>query len=256
MLRSGRNMNGPKRKYQRRKPRVAQIAKGRTTKVQALAKSVRTIQRKMKGEAEYLNYSQNGTQSLTADYNFFCLTSPANWTQVFGSSSDDGKENSAQHLSAGMDLRVSLENTINEPDTTGFTCFLVSLKDVIGSAFNPSTGGLNLLANQHYTIREGMVLLNKKCFNIHKMKRFTLTNYGQSLSQSAAQSQYGTDHRWYWKIRFGQKLINPLGNWGDLQTGIDPSKTYYVITFNDNSPGDLQNPRLAFNVVHTVKVTA
>lgn len=254
-------MYGSKSKQMRRRgyrarARVAKIAKGRTTKIQALAQSVRRIQRRMKGEAEYLNYSQNGTQPLVADYNFFCLTSPANWTQVFGSSADDGKENSAYHLSAGMDLRVTLENTINEPDTTGFTCFIVSLKDVIGSAFNPSTGALNLIANTHYTIREGMVLLNKKCFTIHKQKRFTLTNYGQALSVSAAQSQYGTDRRWYWKIRFNKHLLNPSGNWSDLNSGLDPSKTYYVITFNDNSSLDLQNPKLAFNVVHTVKVTA
>lgn len=256
-------MYGSKSKYRRKyarpsrgvKSTVAKTAKGRVSQVQALAKSVRSIQRQMKSNAEYYNFGQNGTQSLTSDLNYFCLTSPANWTAIFGSA-PSSTQMKCRHLSAGIDLRVTLENTINEPDTTGFTCFIVSLKDEMTPYFAPTTGALTLNANQHYTIRQGMAMLNKKYFSIHRVKRFTLTNYGQSLSSHAAQSQYGTDKRWHWKVRFNKELINPQDHWQNMVTGLDPSKTFYCLTFNDNSSLDLQNPQLLFNVVHTIRQDA
>jgi len=254
-------MYGRKTKYTRkyaRKGRVAKLAKGRTTKVQALAKAVSNIQRSMRAKAEYLNFTQTGNDSIVGDLTYIRLSDFQNWSVCFGSTANDSEQNKMIHKSFGMDLRVTLENSINnEENTTGFTVMLVSLKDEIGSNFDPNTSDLNSL-NQpnHYIIREGMVLVNKKVFNIHKQKRFTLSNYGTALTTSAAQTQYGTDCRWYWKLSPNKVVTNPYGDWKSLRSAGDPSKTYYLLIFSDNSSADLENPNIKYNIVHTVKTVA
>jgi len=251
---------GTKSKYVRkyaRKGRVARMAKGKTTSVQALAKAVSSIQRSMRTKCEYLNYTQSGDVGVSGDLTSVSLSDYANWVGCFGSGANDAEQNKIVHQSFGMDLRVTLENSINnEENTTGFTCMLVSLKDDVGADFNPSTSALSLSSPNHYVIREGMVLVNKKVFTIHKQKRFTLSNYGTALTASAAQTQYGTDMRWYWKLSPRKMIQNPYGDWKSLRSGGDPSKTYYLFIFNDNSSLDGENPALKYNIVHTVKTVA
>lgn len=247
-----------KSKYTRRYARkgrnvVSKMAKGKVTKVGVLAKAVKRLQSNMRKRKQYINLWQNGATGVTADYFLINLSQFNSFTNIFASQADDKTGNKMIHQSIGLDLRVTLENIVNEPDTTGFTFFLVSLKDTIGSAFVPSTGALTLTPNVHYVINQGMVMLNKQCFTIHKRKRFTLGNYGQALSTSAAQTQFGTDCRWYWKQRVGKTINNPYGNWSDLFSGLDPSKSYYLLAFNDNSGTDLQNPQLRFSIVHSIE---
>jgi len=239
------------------KSRVAKLAKGKTTSVQALAKAVKSLQVANKSKVEYLNYTQSGDVGLVGDCTILKLSDYANWVGCFGATANDAEQNKMIHQSFGMDLRVTLENSINnEENTTGFTCFLVSLKDEIGTAFNSGTSDLTISQPDHYVIREGLALINKQIFNIHKMKRFTLSNYGTALTASAAQTQYGTDYRWYWKLSPRRVIHNPYGDWKNLRSGFDPSKTYYVMIFNDNSSADLENPAFKYNVVHTVKTVA
>ena len=98
----------------------------------------------------------------------------------------------------------------------------------------------------------GMVMLNKKYFDIIKYKRFTLTNYGQSLDTSAAQTQDGTDMEWYWKVKTGVTIRNPAGDWKNLVISPDTSDNYFYLLFNNNESVDLQNPYFMVNAVHTV----
>lgn len=244
------------RKYARKaRGKVAKLAKSKPSAVQALAKSVRSIQRKMRNQHQLLNYKQSGSQdSMSADYNYYNICNYNGMTPVFGTDADDDNNYKIVHQSVGMDFYLSLENTINnEKDTIGFTIFLVSLKDHIGSAFNPSTGALTLNANQHYVIQNGLTMLNKKCFNIHKVKRRVFTNHGTSLSNPSAQTQSGTDCRWYWKIGLNKVIQNPTGDWKTLSSALDPSKQYYVLIFNDNSSFDGENPSMSYNFVHTMR---
>lgn len=251
-------MYGSKTKYQRRYARkgrssVARMAKGKSTKTRSLAGAIKRLQLAMRRRRQYVNLNHNFSTSCSSDYVAANMCFYAGFNQVFGTGADDLEGNKMIHHSFGAHIRISLENTINEPDTTGFTVFLVSLKDAIGSAFDPAAGTLTLVPNQHYVQRSGMVLLNKKALTIHKMKKFTLTNYGQALGTSAAQSQYGTDCRWYWKISPRKTVYNPVGNWSVLNSALDPSKTYFLLVFNDNSTLDLQSPKLEFNSVHTIE---
>lgn len=251
---------GVKSKYKRkyaRKGRVAKLAKGKTTSVQALAKAVKSIQRSMRTRTEYLNYRVSDNFGIVGDYSAISLSNYSGWTDIFGSAANDDTQNKMIHKSFGMDCYLSLENTINEPDTTQFTIFLVSLKDNIGSnAFNSSTGALSLSSGVHYSINGGLALLNKKCFSIHATKRCVLTNHGTALTAPSAQTQSGTDKRFYMKWRPNAMITNTQGDWKSLACSPDPSKQYFLLIFSDNSAVDLQNPKFSYNVVHTVQTVA
>lgn len=251
-------MYGSKSKYRRRYARrgrstVARLAKGKTTQVQSLAKAVTKLQRQVRGATPILNYSQIVNTGVTSDYLQVKLSNYSNWSRIFGTDVNDDTGNTMKHLAIGIDTYITLENTLNEPDTTQFTCFLVSLKDEIGGNMNQANGDLSLVSNLHYTIRGGLVMLNKKVFNIHKVKRFVLSNHGASLAVSSAQTQYGVDRRFYWKIKPRKMIKHPYGDWKTSPCATDLSDNYYMLIFNDNSSIDLQNPSCQINIVHTVQ---
>lgn len=206
-----------------------------------------------------MNYQQTFSTGVTADATIFKLSNISSWSAIFGTGADDGTANSMVHKSMGIDMYLTLENTVNEPDTTEFTIFLVSLKDEFNTNsnnFNQLTGDIVLSAGFHYAVNGGLVMLNKKVFNIHAVKRRVLTNHGQALSASSAQTQGGTDMRLYLKYSPRKKIVAPYGNWKDIACPGDPSKNYFLICFNDNSALDLQNPRMKINVVHTIEQLA
>ena len=143
----------------------------------------------------------------------------ASYFPIFGSDADDDNNQKIVHHSFGMDGYLSLENLINdEENTVSFTMFLVSLKDEIGDAFNTASGVLSLTANEHYYQQNGLCMLNKKAFNIHKVMRRTLTNHGTTLSQPSAQTQYGTDCRFYIKHAPRITITNYRGDWKALSS--------------------------------------
>jgi hypothetical protein len=252
-------MYGRKR-YARKRPArkgVSKLVKAKPTAITTLAKAVKSIQNKMKAKTITLNYQQVYSRGLSGDVEVFPLSKYSAWSRIFGAGADDETGNAMIHKGFGLDMYLSLENTINEPDTTQFTIFLVSLKDQArGFAFNNTTGALSLSAGLDYAITGGIVMLNKKSFNIHAVKRKVLTNHGQALNLSSAQTQSGTDFRCYMKARPNAKITNQGGNWAGLDCSPDPSQNYYLLIFNDNSVLDLQNPAVRINVVHTIEQLA
>lgn len=246
----------PKRKSApKRKSGVKRIASAPSSQIKTLAKAVRTLQNKDKQDAQYLNFTQQALdQNVSYPVYTVNLSDFSGMVSTFGTSANDNETNSIMHQSVGMDCRVSLENVVNnEESTIGFTAMLVSLRDDVGNVYNNLTGGLTLTLGSTHEIIQGMVLLNKKIFKIHNQKRFTLTNYNQALISPSAQSQYGTDHRWYWKLPVGKKITNPRGDWKQLGCALDPSKQYYLMIFNDNLTTDLESPTFSYVAVHTMK---
>lgn len=243
----GRKVYRRKRMYRKRKGGKPSLAK--------LASAVKSLQRRNRRDDEYIQLGQfNSNDSMTGSPVVVNLCNYTGMAGIFGTSSGDRFDNKIIHQSFGMDLRVSLENTINnEESTINFTAFLVSLRDDCGGVFSPSTGTLTFTANQTHYVTNGLALLNKKIFKIHKQKRFTLTNYDTALSTSAAQSQYGTDCRWYWKWSPRAVIQAATQSWTDLASAQDPSKQYYLLIFNDNSTVDGESPSFTSNIVHTMK---
>lgn len=216
---------------------------------------MRSLQRANRSQHQFLNYFQGGLQeNISSQVKVINLCDYNAFTPIFGADGDDDNNQKVVHQSFGMDMYLTLENLINnEEDTITFTMFLVSLKDNIGSAFNPSTGALSLANGQQYVYQSGLVMLNKKVFNIHKVIRRTLTNHGTALSAPSAQTQYGTDCRFYIKHSPRSVITNPLGDWKAMSSSLDPSKQYYFLIFNDNSVLDGESPCCTYNIVHTMK---
>ena len=59
-------------------------------------------------------------------------------------------------------------------------------------------------------------MMNKKIFNIHRIMRRTLTNHGTAVSAPSAQTQYGTDFRFYIKHSPRSTITNAVGDWKAL----------------------------------------
>jgi hypothetical protein len=234
---------------------VSKLTKAKPTAITTLAKAVKSIQSKMRQKTIMLNYGQqfdNG--NLSSDVDIFKLSNYSSWTAIFGTQADDGTANAMVHKSFGMDMYLSAST---ETDRTNFTIFLVSLKDDARSGiFNNSNGNLSLTGGIDYYNNAGFVLLNKKSFNIHSVKRCVLGNNGVGLGSSTAQTQYGTDRRYYFKQRCNKKVVSAGGNWTGLGCSPDPSDNYYLLIFNDNGIFDATYPRVQLNIVHTVEQLA
>lgn len=251
-----------KKRYSKGKT-VSKIAKGKVTNIQTLAKAVKKLQNKDKAEANYFNLQQTGSQiSLTSSPFVLNLSNYNNMGYCFGTGADEVGVNTTMHKSVGIDTYISLENTVNnEEETVQFTCFLVSLTDEATQVFNMQNNGIVWngspgTANQTHCIAGGLVLLNKRYFKVHKTKRFVLSNHGTALTAPSAQSQYGVDKRFYWSQKINKKINNPGGNWYALINGADPSKTYLMLVFSDNSTADLESPAITYSAVHTFKSIA
>lgn len=234
---------------------MSRLTKPKSTAITTLAKAVKNIQLKMKQKTIMLNYGQQFDNSLiSGDFDQFKLSNYSAWTPIFGASGDDGTANKMIHKSFGLDMYI---NANSESDETHFTVFLVSLKDDMrGAGFNNTNGTLSLSSGFDYYQTSGFTMLNKKNFNIHGIRRFTLGNNGVGLGSSTAQTQYGTDRRVYLKMRCNKTVTNSTGNWRDLGCSPDPSDNYYLLVFNDNGIFDATYPRVRINVVHTVEQLA
>jgi len=166
--------------------KVAKLAKGKDTSTRVLAKSIKALQQKVNKQGIDLYYKNLiGDVNISSDCLSFNVCDYVNYTNTFGSSSDDDVYNRIKHLSSKMDLYI---NMYNEYNNTQFTAFLVSLKDEIGSSFNPSTGALSLTNDQHYTkvsTYSGQIHLNPRYFKVHRVKRFIVGNNGGNLTVAA-----------------------------------------------------------------------
>lgn len=242
------------RKRPTRLPRVLRLVKAKPTAITTLAKAVKSLQTRMKRKTIMLNYGQQFDKELSSDVDIFKLSNYSNWNAIFGTNANDAHAKSMIHKGFGLDMYL---NSHSEPNQVQFTIFLVSLKDDgRGFAFNNTNGNLSLSSGIDYYIQGGLVLLNKNNFNIHAIKRCVLGNNGVGLGSSTAQTQYGTDRRYYMKIRANKKVMNQQGDWKDLDCSPDPSDNYYLLIFNDNGILDAEWPRARINVVHTVEQLA
>jgi len=244
---------GAKRPARKGGKGVSRLTKAKPTAITTLAKAVKSIQSKMRAKTVLLNYGVKKDYTfLTGNVDQFPLTQYSSWGNIFGSEANDGQANKMTHKSFGIDMYF---NSQSESDAINFTVMIVSLKDNF-SGFNNSTGNITLSNNLDYHTQDALAMVNKKNFNIHFVKRFTLGNNGVGLGSSTAQTQYGTDRRFYTRIRCNKTVVNAHGDWKSLGCSQDPSDNYYLLVFNDNEILDATYPRVRFNVVHTVEQLA
>lgn len=259
-----------KRSYRRkRSSTLARLARPKkTTAVQALAKQLRGIKLNMRKKSQLLNF-QTGTRqapggstgdAIVQPYYCFPLSTFNAWSRIFGTGTNDWEGNSMIWKSFGLDVHV---RSFNETEQINFTMFLISMKDN-GSYCIPAAGGNLVISDTTEFINSsgaggdtasGLVMLNKSICNIHYVKRFTLGNNGAALNTSSAQTQYGTDRRFYIRHRVNKKIQNPIGDVFAMPRAYDPSSNYYLLIFSNNLSADAESPRVFLNVVHTVEMS-
>lgn len=247
----------PKYKMARRPPPIRRrryrrkaAAKPSVTK---LARAVTSLQRANKREAVWNQLTRTYNANVQSDYMYYELDRFNAMTLQFGTSTNDYHSNKVVNYSDLLRVNVNLANGgVTETGRIQFYCALVSLKDEIGSAFNPATGALTLTSGTHYWQSQGLFVLNPKCFKLHAAKRFVLDNQGISLATSTAQTQYGTDMNFDMFLKRNAMIQTTGTDWGLMQCPPDPSKNAFLIIFNDNSALDVEYP--ALNIAHK-KVT-
>ena len=233
-----------------------------TRSVAALAKRVSILSRRMrqKNPPLILTRSVNNT-AVSAPLVTYGLDQYNSMTQVFGTGTDDLTCNRVIDTSDVLDITCRLENAsllADEVDTINFTCYMVQLKDATAGNQYTGAGSLNIsnVNDNVSTPNPGAhALLNLKYFKILKTKKFTLTNNGVALSASTAQTQFGTDMRWTWKIRQPRLIENPTGNF-NVRPPVDPSKARFLLFFNDNQTFDVAAPSIIINHVKTLRQIA
>lgn len=233
-----------------------------------IAKQIKTLQRAdRQGRAHvWCRLPYNGVL-LQTNYNAFPLTdyfamvnNPGNL--VFQSSYEECKTNKVQHKSISTQCFVSLYNDsglgASEGSSVSFSCFLVSLKDEGANRVNYSTGALTLTGGTDYTtigsiggVDGAMTYLNPKLFNIHKKKFFTLSNFTTAPGATGQAYDPNLKREWRWNIAPNKVITSTTTPyWSDLPCGIDPSKTYYILIFNNNSAVDNEWPIARIQTLH------
>lgn len=223
--------------------------------------SVKTLSSMIRQRGEILHSTAAYNGDITPAIGFVNLSDFNSQALVFGAASADAVGNRIMWNSTQIDMRVSCERPNpgvplpNEVDTITYTVFLFCLHDIAndGVSWNAGTGFLNLVNATDYYQNNGFWFLNPKKFNILRRKQFVVTNNGASLSLSSAQTQYGTDMRWTWNVPVRKVIENPNGDWKSMKSGFDPSRSYYVAIFNDDSGADGQLCGLKWNVLNTFK---
>jgi len=230
-----------RRTYRKKSPLKRLTRSKKTTAIQTLAKQIQTIKRTMKKEVVLHNYHY-GTrqdpggaigQALVSPFYAFHINPFNGWSRIFGTGANDQEANAMIWKSCGIDMHI---RSYNESAEVNFTMFIVSLTDI---ASDLSVSPFSMVEATDYIqsspggtdVAAGLVMLNKKKFKIHYVRRFTLGNNGASLSTSTAQTQYGTDRRFYFKLRPNKKVVNPSGDVFALARDLDPSGNYYVLIF-------------------------
>jgi len=221
--------------------------------MKAVINKVNALSKRMQVQNTPILFGRFASNNVVAPYLSYGLDQYNSMSTIFGTQSNDTHTNRAIDKSDVMDITVQLANNIQtEPGTTNFTCYLVQLKDAIGTNYT-STGAINLIAGTHYQsapFAGANVLLNLKYFKILKSKKFILTNYDQPLTASSGNTQ-DTFKRWTWKLRRNQVIQNPEGDFA-ARPPIDPSNARFLLVFTDDVSTDTQSPFCTINQVKSM----
>lgn len=226
----------------------------KTRTLKGLVKTVNKLARIQKRQVNSICLGQQGTSNISTPYTAFQVNNFNALTPLFGATLGDYNDVNKAYWKS-LSIQFKLESW-DEEENIQLTAFLVSLQKSASNMYDSASGILAALtANTHYYNNSGMCMLNKKIFNIHRVKTFTLGNNSAALTTSGAPMWSGTSlYQGYWKIKPSTYIRNPSGNFVGLGASLDPTKQYYIIVFNNNATGDLEHPRLTYNMIYNFHV--
>jgi len=226
----------------------------------SIKRRLRKVERAVRDTTQEIAMKQvYAATNISSYYSQFSLTDYTQMAPTFGISANDLQEKAkCFHRKTGIDIILSMAN---EKDTVTHTIFLVSPKAKMFPHISQANGELTLVADLHFSYLDGMVMLNKDYFNIHKIKRVGTGNHGYqigALINNAGVYPTNSDdtrirHRFYMKAVINANVYNANGDWQDLPCNPVISRNQYLLFFNDNSIGDFESPTVTINMIHTLK---
>lgn len=231
----------PKRRRSTKKTTYRRKRRSRVATVPTVRKIVK---RALKPHTQVIRLLEtiNGN-SVSTPFSGFHLNRIVDSVRIFGTGQEDMTNNQAKHVKMEIDLCLKC-NT--EDDGPTFTGYIVSPYDHLNDAlFDGSTGNINLVVNQHYVMHAGIAFVDPKKLKIHR--RFKV-HFPPQPASGAVGPLYKRKH---FVFRPNCIVRNPRGNFGALTCSQKPSQNYYLLIFNDNGLGDLENPTIDATIMNT-----
>lgn len=215
----------------------------------SLARDVRALKAKQKVSVIKAAYGQQSGTDMGDPYTGTILSNYVNWDTLWPSTvtSIHQVRPKMKWMSTICDINITLDNINNEEGEIQFTAFLISPKNARGQVALSGTVP-TLVADQDYYTYAGKTYLNLNSWKIHAMRTFTLTG-GDGADMQADKCFKRFKLKAYHK---GRIVENPDGSWKSLSRPGEPSDDLFLVVFNNNSVADLENPRMDYNVLHTV----
>lgn len=248
--RSTRRSTRSARRIIRGKPRVAKNQAG----IRTLARKVAKIQKIQNARTHHATFAKSGdfdVSSTLVSYATQQLITPlsgagtAAWTQVFDQDTSIQFSNTLNIRSMNMQYKFYPGDEESPIDCT--LCLITpKTKKVLEDTFNESTGALTLTSNVDYYINNGMVLMNLRRWKLHHYKR-TVT-----VQQDSAQGLEWpvSTNPGSCKLKLNWKIHNTNGNWSSVsQNDFVYWMRLFLITFNNNSMGDLESPSFKHSTI-------
>lgn len=228
-------------------------AGARTQKAQilSLSKKLTKVERKQHERSEHQTFAVTEKLSLAGYYNQRQLILPmsvpgqGSWTLIFGTNANLNESNSIKIKNITMKYTF---DSANEENHTTITMFIITPKTrkVLQESYNLNSGDLNLISGTDYEMINGMALINKKRWKIHKYHRTeTLMQGDSSVRHFPLKSNNGSftmNPNWIIKSTTGVWSSVPADN-------LPLYMRMFVVCFNDNSAFDAESPTFTHNTL-------
>lgn len=259
----GRRRSGIAKRAVWRKP----TATNQRRQIYGLAKSVGRLQSRWTAMSVKHMYSESAKLNLYSSdasgqgYLAMPLTNCVSWDNVFNTSAGlYAPQFKTQWMKMQMAIRFQIKD---QPAPVVYHMYVVSLKRAAGTL---NINGLTL--GDHYEtaavdpdspnpqLPMVNVMLNPKCFTIHKYRKFTLAAKPESDPTPQARNDFPPTS---WKdVRctlYPRKMIRSYdGQWDKLQSlDLPPTSRYYLLIFFNNSYASQYYNVAQVNVMHSVK---
>lgn len=181
---------------------------------------------------------------LASNFVAYPLSSIYGANNLFGTTVNDLHRNQAKHVKMNLDFTI---RSGDEKQGSDLTVYIVSLRDdVKDEIFDSTSGSLQPVLNEDYSIMNGSAYLNPRTFRIHK--RYPIMFPAKN---SVVDPRFNLQRRFYWTCSPNKLIRNERGDFNNLAMPHKPSHNYYVIVFNNNSILDGEAPTFEAHCLNT-----
>lgn len=219
-------------------------ARAQKSQIYSLSKTVGRLQArwlKMGTKQTWTEYGQINLYSSDPSgqgYQYLPLMNPPTWGQIFATTNVAGQSNKTLVDSITMGLRFAV---YAQPAPVVYHVFIVSLKRTAGTMDIAALQNGAHFETAPKTTWHGMdnVVLNPKCFKIHRQRCFTLSTLAESKNIPTQAGQGYPPCSWKqikWRLYPKATLRNYKGDWKVLEElDLPVTQRYYMLVFFDNS---------------------